>query len=224
MIRVLLCGEGRHDIGESGPDGSSVSEGWLQPLLRNLIPGDVEFFAVTRQALVVLPRPAGSFRPLPRGHGGKALAAKVQARLGNFDLVVFMVDADSTRKKEWSRKRNQILVGFSKIQGPVGVPCIPMSASESWLLADEWAWHQLGLGDLEALPSRPERIWGERRVRTSNHPHQFFRRVCAAAGVPDSQDTRTRIAAASTPDTLASRCPLSFATFADDTRDALPTP
>ena len=29
MIRVLLCGEGRHDVGESALDGTPVSEGWL---------------------------------------------------------------------------------------------------------------------------------------------------------------------------------------------------
>ena len=222
MIRVLLCGEGPHDVGEFLPDGTSVSDGWLQPLLRNLIPGEVEFVVAPRQALQRLPRPAGSFRPLPKGHGGKALAAMVRASVGNYDLVVFMVDADSTRKREWSRKRTQILGGFSKIHGPAGVACVPMSASESWLLSDADAWHQLGLDDLEVLPTKPERIWGERRVPTSNHPHQFFRRVCAATDVPDSQATRTQIATDSTPDTLTSRCPVSFAAFADDTRVALP--
>ena len=221
MIRVLVCGEGKHDIGRSAWSGEAGIEGWLQSILRKLIGRSVEFVPVTRGELVLQRRQEKSLRPLPKGHGAKALAAKIRGISGGYDLVVFMVDADSKERKEWRKKRDEIVSGSSRIPGVECVPCVPMSASESWLLADQDAWVCIGLKDSSLLPSRPERIWGARTAPEGNHPHQFFRRVCLSASVEDSTHTRVQIALTSKIETLRMRCPLSFSAFADATEAAL---
>jgi hypothetical protein len=128
-----------------------------------------------------------------------------------------MVDADSNEKTDWKTKYDQIVDGFSRINnGVIGVPCVPMSASESWLLADPDVWKKLGLNDLRMLPDRPEHIWGERHCPDGNHPHPYFARVCREAGVEDNASTRNEIAVISSIEILARACPTSFATFITD--------
>ncbi len=225
MIKVLVCGEGRHDVGEpkrpSGKEATAGDEGWLQAFLRRLIPADTTFVVVQRRDLVLQRRQQREYQPLPKGHGGKALASKIRAATGGYALVVFMADADSNKRRDWDRTRSDILDGFDRVQGPNGVPCVPMSTSESWLLADGRAWQGIGLTQLNLLPQKPETLWGSRNDPKGNHPHQLFRRVCDAAGVRDSRETRVDLAHSSRLDTLRSSCPRSFATFIADTESAL---
>jgi hypothetical protein len=145
------------------------------------------------------------------------MIAKIFAGQENFELVVFMVDADGPKKKEWTSKRQEIENGFSRIEnGSTGIACIPMSASESWLLADQAAWASIGMEEVSPLPSRPETIWGQRNDPSSDHPHCFFARACEAANVEDNRQTRVDIASASNTATLRRKCPVSFVAFADD--------
>lgn len=54
MLRVLVCGEGKHDIGMS-PGGRSGTweNGWLQILLQRLMTVEIEIVAIQRNALVL---------------------------------------------------------------------------------------------------------------------------------------------------------------------------
>ena len=221
MTKVLVCGEGRHDVGESkrlsGKGRTMDEEGWLQAFLRRLIPNETTFMVVPRQELVLQRRQQRQHQPLPQGHGKKALAAKIRATAGDYDLIVFMADADSNKRDVWGKKHSEILDGLTRLPGAKGVPCVPMSASESWLLADKQAWQGVGLKDVTMLPGKPESIWGPRDDPEGNRPHQVFRRVCAAARVPDSRDTRVKLAHSSDLETLRSVCPTSFVAFMDDT-------
>ncbi|OAD19613.1 hypothetical protein THIOM_004743 [Candidatus Thiomargarita nelsonii] len=107
------------------------------------------------------------------GHGEKAFSAMMVAKREGYDAVVFMVDADTKDLKQWKVKYEEILDGFSAVKGaPLGIACVPKSASESWLLCDSQAWAALGLSDLKALPIEPEMIWGKRNEPSANHPHQ----------------------------------------------------
>ncbi len=217
MIRVFICGEGKHDVGVPDEERSTVrNDGWLQVVLRRLIGEDVQFRAVKRAGLVLQRREQRKYRPLPPGHGMKAMVSKLQARQEGYDLVVFMVDADSTDRKVWHSRRGEILEGFNRIVGVVDVCCVPMSTSESWLLADSKAWAAVGLADLKVLPKRPERIWGKRKDPSSGHPHQYFRRVCLRAGVRNSLEVRLQIAELCDVSTLKEACPISFVGFVCD--------
>lgn len=217
MIRVYICGEGKHDIGLPSEDWSTAqSEGWLQIILRRLFGESIECRAVRRRDIVLHRREENKHKPLPKGHGRKALATKMRAKQGGYDLAVFMVDADSRIDKEWCEKRRQVVDGFSRVDGVWDLPCVPMSASESWLLADDQAWAGMGLKKAAALPAYPERIWGQRDNPESDHPHQYFHRVCVAAGVEDSLEARVQVAERSDLDKVKKSCPVSFGAFVSD--------
>jgi len=135
--------------------------------------------------------------------------------LANCDLVIYMVDADSSDVRRWREIVAEIEAGFDKIDGDIAcVACVPMSASESWLMADADAWNQvMGLSD--GLPTNPETIWGQRNDPQGNHPHQLFGRLCEAAGVRDDRDVRACLGVHSTVDKMSEKCGQSFVPFRD---------
>lgn len=220
-MKILLCGEGAHDIGELErwsifPDRQVEKPGWLQIVLRKILGrDDIEFIIVPRSRLVTLPKSAR--RPLPKGHGTKALISKFRGVMEKCDLVVFMVDADTNDKAEWLRKRQEVIDGFNAFDGEVkAVACVPMSASESWLLSDEAAWQSVGAKGGGILPKRPEEIWGARNDPDGRHPHCYFARICEDAEVGDCRETRVEIMEKSDVGGMAKKCPISFQAFLDD--------
>jgi hypothetical protein len=229
-MKVLLCGEGPHDIGEVQVWSQSLDscvdyEGWLQVIVRQLLASDTAFWVRRRNELVLLPRQQRKYQPLPDGHGAKALVAKLVADSEGCELVVFMADADSADTREWKLKRKQIQLGFAALENNVrGVACVPKSASESWLLADAAAWRGLGLRNAASLPARPEEIWGHRNDPNGGHPHQWFKRSCDEVNATDDRETRVQIANTSSPPVLRKRCPTSFAAFSDDLSNAAAKP
>lgn len=130
-----------------------------------------------------------------------------------------MADADSNDPGDWREKYDEIRAGFERINNEVkAIACVPMSASESWLLSDANAWREMGLQDCGILPTEPEKIWGERRNPDGDHPHQFFARICRAAHVCDDRETRVNVASVSNSQILEEKCPISYACFATDLR------
>jgi hypothetical protein len=216
--RILICGEGPHDIGSDVWDSQNrrhvQSDGWLQCILRKLVAERIEFIRCERRELVLLPRQQRNLKPLPAGHGKKAAAAMFRGQSAGCDIVVFMVDADSPDRLDWKRIRDEITAGLSKFDNAKGVACVPMSASESWLLADREAWLQLGLEDGHVLPRRPEHIWGEKHDPSSDRPHNYFARMCELVRKTDSREIRVELGNALAIETLKERCPISFKSFA----------
>ena len=232
-MKILLCGEGPHDVGReswSTKKGAWDAEpGWLQPLVTKLASdteanGNVEFEIRERRELTLLPRISANFKPLPPGHGKKALAAALMAKSLGAKVVVFMVDADSNRSADMDGIRHQIRDGFTVANdaslGSSGVACVPMSTSESWLLADASAWIS-ACGTHPTLPKNPEMLWGTRDDPDGDHPKHYFRRSAEAVGLPDSPTTRGDLAAKTDIDVLAASCPNSFAGFATELRAVL---
>lgn len=218
-MRILVCGEGKHDIGVSDfwcdQQEEYISiEGWMQPLIRAIKGAGVTLSIRRRRDLVILPRDARQFQPMPAGHGARALLAKRAAALGNFDAVIYMADADSTDVRRWREIEAQIFEGFSRIESAVvGLACIPMSASESWLLADAAAWQNITGNGALSLPRNPETIWGERDDPDADHPHRYFARICDESNQADGHDVRLRIAQVIDIPTLRNRCAISFEPF-----------
>lgn len=228
-MQVLLCGEGKHEIGDSKHWDERLRDyvlldGWMKVLARRLCPQAAHATIEMRNTkrIVFFPRDHDRYKPLPKGHGAKALAAKLAAAREGFHVVVFMVDTDSPEKAIWRKIRDEILTGFARVDnGVIGLACVPMSASESWLLADTEAWCGLGLMDLQSLKEdSPETIWGARNDPQGNHPHRFFTRVCVAASVEDCLETRLTLAEESNLDTIARRCPVSFGGLRKDVTNA----
>lgn len=223
FARILLCGEGPHDMGSDYAD----EEGWLQPLIRKLADGDAQllFERLPRTRLAPV---AGAKRPSPHlgGHGHGAYNAMREAKVRGCDIVVYMVDNDGRKDRDRDRWRvicEQIRDGFAAAGNPVcGVGCIPVSASEAWLLADEAAWRQLGLRDPSGLPgNRAETIWGQRDDPDGDHPHRYFARICRSAGGEDGVSIRHRVGELLSMETLARNCPTSFAPFSRAMRHCL---
>ena len=62
MVKVFVCGEGRHDIGTHvGRRNAAEREGWLQILLRKLMGEEDEFRAVRRNRLILQRREQWKF-------------------------------------------------------------------------------------------------------------------------------------------------------------------
>jgi hypothetical protein len=218
-MRVLLCGEGVHEMGEpriwDQPTKTYVStEGWMQIVARRAMTKAVEFEVRLRSDLFLDDRMEKKLGPRPKGHGRKAKIARFVAGNEEYDAVVFMVDADSNAKTDWKAVVAEINAGFAALPSVTpAVPCVPMSASESWLLADPVVWAGLGLKSAKTLPAKPEAIWGKPNDPKGNHPHPYMSRVCEAADVPDNLATRRSVATGSDLATLQKKCPLSYASF-----------
>jgi hypothetical protein len=217
-MRILVCGEGDHDIGRTDWDERRrryvSQEGWLQILIRKLLPTNRLEFLVKRRAELSRQSVAGKRRKLPKRHGEKAYFAMLVAQVEACDIVVFMVDADSNDVRDWRRICSEIHMGYEAAQRPVqGVACVPMSASECWLLSDANAWVQLGHTRPVELPGSPERLWGTREDPESNHPKNSFRRACGRTNVKDNSMTRWRIARESDVVVIERKCPTSFGDF-----------
>lgn len=219
-MKVLVVGEGPHDVGRRDVWCARThtyvnTEGWLQPIIRGIRAGtEIAFTAETRNGLKLMPRDVARLRPLPAGHGAKALFAKRLALVAKYDVVVYMVDADSTDPSRWNEIVSEIAAGFDAIEGDVAcIACVPMAASESWLLADLAAWQAVA-GKSPSLPVAPEQAWGARNDPQGGHPHRLFSRICDEVDVKDCTETRGEIASASSLQTLAGRCPVSYPPFA----------
>lgn len=219
-MKVCLCGEGVGDVGEEAWNArrkeNEQLEGWLQPLVRKLLGEETEFLAFQRHEILLLPRQRHRFRPLPRGHGERALAAQLRARQEECDAIIFMADADSPERRVWQGHVSDIETGFRASPDPLpGAPCVPMAASECWMMADGDAWKSLAGAVPKALPRRGlESLSGERDDPEGNHPHRLFKRVCDEAEVPDDRETRWQLARSTDPAVLAAQCRVSWTDFA----------
>lgn len=215
----MVCGEGPHDVGRIDQwsiksKTMTVQEGWLQPLIRKYVSDDVEFEIVPRARLVKLPGPPKA--PLPQGHGTKAFLAKFRAQSSACDVVIFMLDADTSDDAIWAQKVEEVRAGFDRVNGEsVAIACIPKSASESWLLADEMAWKKITATEV-TLPRDPENLWGRRDDPRGDHPHRCFAKTCDEAGLEDCTDVRRQLMEASSLDALKAKCPVSFGAFDTD--------
>lgn len=183
----------------------------MQPFIRQTLGNDVEINVIKRSELQILFRYRAN---RASGHGVKAMLAKQRASSGEYDALIYMVDADSNNRADWLEIVRQIEAGFQSSPGGAAcIACVPMSASESWMMADPSAWKSFANYDGSDLPPRPETIWGNRDDPAGGHPHRFFRRVCDEAGVADCTDTRAELARDTNLVTARANCPISLEHF-----------
>ena len=225
-MKVLVCGEGDHDIGRSTWNARIkehiYEEGWMQPILRRLTEAELELIPARHAELVLLPRDASRHRPLPPGFGGKALAATFKAKILNASVIIFMTDADSNNPADWREKVREIDYGFEQSPFHIsGVACVPMSASECWLLTDNDAWISVSGRNGGFNETVAERIWGDRHDPEGNHPKHAFNRQCENFGVPDNRETRNEIAQHIEISKIAKNCPISYGGFENSARTIL---
>ncbi|HTW72807.1 MAG TPA: hypothetical protein VME47_23225 [Acetobacteraceae bacterium] len=221
-MRILIVGEGPHDIGYRDAWDHRLKimidlPGWLQILLEKLrlptVP--IEVMAARRSEILLTDRDRRRNKPLPPGHGERALACMFRAAAGNYDVVIFMADADTPDDAKWREHHKDIEEGFSRgPSGPLPVICLPKAASESWLLADLAAWKAVGLRDITILPNKPEYAWGKRNDPNSHHPKHDFERAAKMSQLRgDGRGQRVEVMEHAEPNAISQSCPVSFASF-----------
>lgn len=220
MKTILACGEGTQDLGRTEWNAQTGEhhqlDGWMQPIIRKIIPGEIKIKTRLLKQIFLSPRPS-TLKPIPKGHSYKAAMAKLIASNEGCSVVVFMTDADTNSNTEQVKKVKEIDDGFALIINDViGVACVPQATSECWLLSDSEAWESLGLISQKTFPKvSPETLWGTRTDPLGHHPHQVFKRVSDEANLPDDRSTRVSVSELSSLIKIKQRCPASFTDFAD---------
>lgn len=233
--RVFLVGEGPSDIGDlasqaSYRDPDDPREGFLQPILRNLVGPDIELDFFDGRKLTVL---AGPTRKQPRhwlqrrkAHFALALATSFGA-----DALVFSCDLDKghgkhsevERRKRLQEVRTSISEGFDHARESdpdakqvLTAIAVPARMIEAWALGDRDALTELlGMATGDLSYGNPEELWGDGENPASDHPKCTWHRIT------DGAVTLAEAAEAAEPTVLRTSCPESFGAFADDVEAAV---
>lgn len=224
-MKIFVAGEGPTDVGDLAKDPAfrerRPREGFVQPVIRNLRPNDTVRF--DGRKVMVLSREG--FTELKAGLAKQASGAYRLAKTLGCDAVVVIHDVDRTqgkpvsqleRERRTAEVRRTIQDGFASVEDGslatgIGTPC---RCIEAWALGDKEAVVSLGaLGDENAVPDRPEELWGQPKDPASNHPKCVLKRLL---GGTISTDVYRALGEVSDPNKIQQSCPLSFSPFAED--------
>jgi Domain of unknown function (DUF4276) len=230
--RVFLVGEGPTDIGDlvELPGYRSGGEGFLQPILRQMVAGGVDLDFFDGRKLTELKRLTRRDAP-HHLQTRKAAQALALASVLDADALVFACDLDKShgaakaveRRRRLREIRKSIEAGFAHARETdpeaarvLTAAAVPARMIEAWALADREALAELAGIDTASLDYRPpEELWGAEDDPTSNHPKCVWRRVTR------DQLTHAEIGERARPHVLERACPESFVPFARDVKSAL---
>lgn len=230
--RVFLVGEGPTDIGDlvELPGYRDGREGFLQPILRQMVAGRVELDFFDGRKLTELKR-RGRREPPHHLQTRKAAQALALASVLGADALVFACDADKAhgaaraveRRRRLRELRESIEAGFAHARATdpeatrvLTAAAVPARMIEAWALGDREALAELLGSSGATLDYRPpEELWGDEDDRDSNHPKCVWRRTTG------KRITHAEIGERARPKVLERTCPESFAPFARDVESAL---
>ncbi len=200
---IEIVGEGRTECGWGGDQPGPPSTG-VVPILVYHLCGRPASMRVRR-------------RPLPflqgKGLWQKVRFAKRQASSSGSAGLVFVLDTEGNHPGQLEQLRRGRDAESPEYPAAVGVahPCI-----EAWLLADASAIARaMGLARQPEIPAQPESLPAPCKNRNHNPKTALSR--CAGLNRAMSSAETTRIAAEIRDlDAIRTRCPTSFAPFADE--------
>ncbi len=200
---IEIIGEGKTDLGQGGVRPEPPTTGVLPILVHRL--------CNRPESMQVLKRP---LQFLQRGNlFQKVRFAKRQAFYNGSAGLVFVVDTEGNHPGQLEELRRGRDSEFREYPAAVGVahPCI-----EAWLLADASAISRaMGLTQRANVPAQPESVPAPCQDRTQN-PKILLAQCAGLNRLVTSADT-TRIAQEIRDlDAIRTRCPMSFAPFADE--------
>lgn len=233
--RVLLCGEGPTDYGTKEYGTNQWQEGPVHPIIRKTSGLKFLFEPIEKGEVKKL----RIQRAKVKGHAAKSYKLSMIARERKINTVVCYVDADKISgngKKELNFRKSfqeiydQVQLGFEKFNDThkgedivriTGIPMVPLTMIECWLLSDEKAFVKcFGKAPIHPrLPSEPEFIWGEKKNPISDYPKNLMKRVLNQfPGKESTRETFKEIAEKIDIAVLRNKCPISFGKFYSDVR------
>jgi hypothetical protein len=233
--KVYLVGEGPTELGDLAKEemyrDDPPADGYAQALLRVIAGEDcpLEFegrrVSLLGRTRVTEPRDA---------LGKKARFALALAGDEGARALVLIHDLDrepgtKLSAREASRRRAEmqaaIAGGFDAARttnGALGAITtlvgLPERMIEAWILGDPDALEAHGLNADEARTITPEDTWGDEQIPASKHPKRVLQRTSDG---PLHNGDYAEVATHTNPDSLAKRCPRSFAPFLEAARAAL---
>lgn len=234
-MRVLLVGEGKHDVGAAGADTQAPPDqrkmgGVVGTLVRKQCPA----IAADSPARLwrEIPRYGRGWPGKPHGYAGKVAAAIILAeRTLRTDGIICVLDRDGEDQRagemEQGRQRGQEQVrpGFRVVCG------LAVESIEAWTLGAKSALaEELGLpvGALAKLypPGVGIEELSEKSQKSERRPKALLEKLASRANRRDGSELREAVAERSDFAELAKNCPSGFAGFATALRavfiDALP--
>jgi hypothetical protein len=232
--KVLLVGEGASDIGDIARRHSEgrEPEGFLQPLLRKMVGGQVELELEGRR-IAYLPRDPRKKSRAGRLQAENAARALALASVFGMNALVLAFDVDKTpgetpTRVEGRRRLRDLRAsaerGFAQVRedDPAAADiytalAVPLRMIEAWALGDRAALAALlGVAPKELRYGTPEGLWGDEADEDADHPKRIWRRLTKECPIEFAE-----IGAAADPEALREACPDSFAPFAADVEAAL---
>ena len=229
-------GEGPTDYGK--PEGSYPEpwlEGPVQPLIRKLVPDEIEFKCVLRneiKAIRIQKRRRGNHKNKLNINGISATKLCIYAQKNKYDIVIHFSDADRDQgtknnptesERRFEKVYNEISDGIVNKDKIVFIPMVALKMIESWLLSDDGAFQRcFGQRPLSPqLPKKPELVWGKKNDAQSDYPKNYLKRVLAQFNAVDCRETYYDIAENMDADVVKIKCPISFKRFYDDIQEKL---
>lgn len=173
-----------------------------------------------------------------KGLKGKAIPARYFRQYAisqGYSRGIFYCDTDKIAegsntdeaacRKEFQRIYKEVASGLQDDSPEYwkAVPMVALKMIESWLLADPRAFEKL-FGKWPTnprLPAKPELIWGDKEEPQSDFPKNYLKRVLNQYHAESCKEIFVQLAEQMDIEKLEEACPISFAKFSDDLKNAL---
>ena len=164
------------------------------------------------------------------GRGIPARKFRILMGEGKYDAGIFYCDAD---KETGVKSSNRIAVTkhyetvYKEVKDGLnsdkGIPMIPLSMIECWILADKSALEQVFELEIQQakMPAEPEYIWGNKNDSGSDYPKNYLVRMIRSLDnryqtYAASRENFYEIAKCSEISTLREKCSISYERFYKD--------
>jgi hypothetical protein len=215
-VRLLICGDGKHELGQPGEHFRSDDPNRELPALPRLVHrllGEPPGFAC--QTMGWKDVTAAVHPGKGHAHTKKVIVAALQARKSGLDGMVVLVDRD---RKHRSETIEPLTSGRESPQCPQRLPIalgVAIETFDAWMICDGSAVAAAG-GDQQHSHSRPENLRGSEDA--PDHPKV---RAALAFGGGGLGAAYKRVAQLVRLDELEKSCPDGFGEFAKDVRAKL---
>jgi hypothetical protein len=226
-VKVLFIGEGRHDIGDQGPNPYHPRPGrGTVPALARRICTDI-----APESVALAWREIRRFNPSAKKHGFPAkvpAAVLVAVRRFGCDATILVADRDGeagrqTELEEGTNRARALFPGHPTAWG------LAFESVEAWTLgAQDQIAEELGVDVQRVRQQFPRGVHveslSEQSGKPEHRPKQLLERIAQLTYRRDCTEFREAVAEKTDVAALAQACPQGFAPFAERLGNALGNP